>query len=361
MFACLFLLWLLVQVILFIKFGARTSVDSELYLNDAKNWLNGKWPEGRNIWYASYSAFLAFIFFCGGNNMTVVLTQIVLSGVATYCLYQLAVEIFNKREVAILAVLFYLLWIKIHEWNTFLYTESLFTSCCIVSFTVLVKSKNAWEYFVASVLLIFTFFIRPTGFALVVGLLCYGMYSLQREYLKRVIPLGFIGAMAVLLLLAGMLKNFTLLESYAKAEIIYPNITLGMVVPFDIYTPKEDHSILVRVFLFAFYNPIYFLKLFFLKLVLFLGNIKPYFSIFHNAVIVLILYPLYFFAVKGFLKFPAHRKEKYFIVGFVIAQTLTIALTSENWDGRFLVPLLPFVFLLSASAIEAIVKPLFAK
>jgi hypothetical protein len=182
------------------------------------------------------------------------------------------------------------------------------------------------------------------------------MYSLRREYLKRIIPLGFIGAIAVLLLLAGMLKNFTLLESYAKAEIIYPNITLGLEVPSDVYIPKADHSIMLRVFLFAFYNPIYFLKLFFLKLFLFLGNVKPYFSVFHNVAIVLILYPLYFFAVKGFFKFPAYRREKYFIAGFVMAQALTVALTSENWDGRFLVPLLPFVFLLSANGVCIILK-----
>jgi hypothetical protein len=351
LFAFLFLLWLLIQAILFIKFGARTSVDSELYLADAMNLLNGQLPEGRSIWYISYSAFLAFIFFCGGDNTVVVFVQIFLSGVATCCLYQIAMEMYSKRNVAILAVLFYLLWIKIHEWNTFLYTESLFTNCSIISFAVLMKSKNVWHYLVASLLLLFTFFIRPTGFALVIGLVCYGVFSFKGEYLKRAISLGFIAAMGVLVLLVGMLENFTLIESYAKAEIIYPNITLGMEVPSDIYIPNIGHSTLVRVFLFAFYNPVYLLKLFLLKLFLFLGNVKPYFSVFHNTVIVLILYPLYFFAVKGFLKFPAHRKEKYFVAGFVIVQAMTVALTSENWDGRFLVPLLPFVFLLASNGV----------
>ncbi|MFM9841184.1 MAG: hypothetical protein ACKVOQ_23170 [Cyclobacteriaceae bacterium] len=356
LFVSLFLLWLLIQAVIFIRFGARTSVDSELYLTDAMNLLHGQLPEGRSIWYISYSAFLALIFFFGGNNIAVVFVQILLSGVATFYLYQIVMEMYSKRNVAILAVLFYLLWIKIHEWNTFLYTESLFTSCSIISFAVLVKSKNAWHYLVASLLVLFTFFIRPTGFALMIGLLGYGLSSLKKENLKRVIPLGFIGAMGVVVLLIGMLESFTLIESYAKAEIIYPNITLGMEVPSDLYIPKTDHSTLVRVFLFAFYNPVYFLKLFSLKLFLFLGNVKPYFSVFHNTVIVLILYPLYFFAVKGFLKFPAHRKEKYFVAGFVMAQALTVALTSENWDGRFLVPLLPFVFLLAAGGADVIFK-----
>lgn len=83
----LLLLWFLIQIILFIKFGVRTSVDSELYIADAMNLLDGKLPEGRSIWYVSYSSFLALIFFMGGNNTVVILIQIVLSGLATYCLY----------------------------------------------------------------------------------------------------------------------------------------------------------------------------------------------------------------------------------------------------------------------------------
>ena len=355
--ASLLLLWSLIQIILFIKFGVRTSVDSELYISDAMNLLDGKLPEGRSIWYVSYSSFLALIFFMGGNITVVILIQIALSGVATYCLFQLAMKIFNMREVAILAVVFYLLWIKIHEWNTFLYTESLFTSCCIISLTVLVKSKATWQYLVACVLLIFTFFIRPTGFALVIGLLCYGLFSIKGFFSKKaLVSLSLMVVVGAVVILSGMLESYTLIESYAKAEIIYPNITLGVVAPPDVYIPNADHSVLVRVLLFAIYNPLYFLELFFLKLILFIGNIKPYFSTFHNVAIALTLYPLYVFAIKGFFRSPAHRKEKYFIVGFVSAQALIVALTSENWDGRFLVPLLPFVFLLSANGFVSVFK-----
>ena len=109
----------------------------------------------------------------------------------------------------------------------------------------------------------FTVFIRPTGFALAVGLFCYGLCSVKREYLKRVVSLGLIGGVGLVLFLASMLENFTLIESYAKAEVIYPNITLGLKIPTDIHIPDNKHSTLVRVSFFAFHNPLYFLKLFF--------------------------------------------------------------------------------------------------
>jgi hypothetical protein len=351
LYASLFLVWLLVQSAFFIKYGVRTSVDSQLYLADAMNLLAGKWPEGRGIWYISYSTFLAFIFFCGGNNEVVVLVQIGLSGFATFFLYRLALEIFANRNVAVLSVLFYLLWFKIHEWNTFLYTESLFTSCSIISFAVLVKSKSLLQYAVAFLLIIFTFFIRPTGFAFLIGLGCYGFFSLNQANLKKAVWIVSLLVLAGTILLSKMLTDYTLIESYAKGEVIYPNMTLGIEVPTELVIPSQDKPTMIRVLLFGINNPLYFLKLFFLKLFLFLGNIKPYFSPLHNALIVMVLYPLYFFTIRGFIKFPALRKEKYFIAGFVVAQSLTVAFTSENWDGRFLVPLLPYVFLLSADGI----------
>lgn len=87
-----------------------------------------------------------------------------------------------------------------------------------------------------------------------------------------------------------------------------------------------------------------------------MGNVKPYFSILHNTLIVLVLYPLYYFAVKGFLQFPVDRKEHIFISTYFIAQALTVALSSENWDGRFLIPVLPFVFMLSAIGLTPLIK-----
>jgi hypothetical protein len=355
-YASLFLVWLLVQSAFFIKYGARISVDSQLYLADAMNLLTGKWPEGRSTWYISYSTFLAFIFFCGGNNEVVVLVQIGLSGVATFFLYRLTMEIFAERNVEILSVLFYLLWFKIHEWNTFLYTESLFTSCSIISFAVLVKSKSRLQYLGAFLLIIFTFFIRPTGFAFLIGLGCYGFFSIDHRNLKKAVWIVSLLVLVGTILLSKMLADYTLIESYAKGEVIYPNMTLSIEVPAELAIPSQDKPTMMRVLLFGINNPLYFLKLFFLKLFLFLGNIKPYFSPLHNVLIVIVLYPLYFFAVKGFVKYSTQRKEKYFIAGFVIAQSLTVALTSENWDGRFLIPLLPFVFLLSASGIVLVFK-----
>jgi len=148
------------------------------------------------------------------------------------------------------------------------------------------------------------------------------------------------------------MKYYAFIESYSKAELIYPNISLGLQLPVDLIIPSDEHAPLTCLLMFMYSNPVYFLKITSLKLLLFLGNIKPYFSRAHNALIIGFLFPLYFFALKGFQYFMAHRKEHYFMAGFIIMQTAIVSLTSENWDGRFLIPVLPFVFMLSAVGIN---------
>jgi hypothetical protein len=348
-------IWLVLHIILLVKFGARTAVDSELYITDALNLLKGKLPEGRSIWYFSYSLFLASIFFLNGGNLSIVILQITLSGVAACCIFKTALHLFKTERVAILSALLYVSWFKIHEWNTILYTESLFTSCSIILFFLIITCSRNLHYVSIGLLLLFTFFIRPTGFALLLGLFSYLIFSIKGSYSKRATLLSSLFACLVgSFVVSNMLVSFPLIDSYVKAEIIYPNISLGLKPPSTLYIPESDHPTLIRVLSFAVHNPIYSLKLFSFKLLLFLGNIKPYFSATHNVIIVLTLYPLYFFAVKGFLAFPKERKERFFIISFVFVQAIIVGLTSENWDGRFLVPLLPFIFLLSANGINSI-------
>ncbi len=347
------LLWAFVQAALLLRLGAQLSIDSDLYISDANNLLNGIIPEGKSIWYISYSSFLACIFFFGGGPFAVVIIQVLLSGVAAWCLYLLVIEIGEDKYVALLTVLLYVAWIKIHEWNTILYTESLFTSCSIISFTCLMRSKKSWHFMLTLLTLLFTFFIRPTGMAFLIGLFFYFLLFMHGKMNKKLIGLVCLSAFGVILfLMSMMLDGVNLISSYSKAEVIYPDISLGLEPPTVIGIPNEKHPTIIRLVEFAFYNPVYFSKLFILKLSLFFGNVKPYFSPIHNSVIVLVLYPLYWFASKGFIYFKKQRKEKYFIAGYVVSQASIVALTTENWDGRFLIPLLPFIFLLSAKGLS---------
>jgi hypothetical protein len=141
-------------------------------------------------------------------------------------------------------------------------------------------------------------------------------------------------------LLGYVIDSF--LESYRIAEVIYPKISLFMKPPEQFRIPDPDHLPLVRFILVYIYQPVYMLKLTLLKAVLFLAHAKPYYSWGHNLLIMIYLYPSYVFMVKGL---PGMRNDlKVFIIIFILIQFGLVALTSENWDGRFLLPLLPLMF-----------------
>ena len=165
------------------------------------------------------------------------------------------------------------------------------------------------------------------------------------------LALALIAGLAVLL--NKMLASYILVESYARAEIIYPGITLGVRPPARLAVPGAHLAPLARLVVFIALNPLYFFKIAAIKLLLFAANVKPYYSWAHNSAVAAVLWPLYYFALRGWRRLPARCPAAYFIGGFVGAQALTVALTTENWDGRFLVPVLPFVFVLSALGLRA--------
>jgi hypothetical protein len=245
------------------------------------------------------------------------------------------------------AFILYMIWPPIREWNNFIYAESLFTSFCIFSFTLLLLSKTFWQYSLAALVLLFTFFIRPTGFCLVVGVIGYGIAMLPRTSYKFALPVMCVMAFIAWSIANKMFKSYDQVEGYVMAEIIYPKITLGITPPASLTIP-DTGTPLEKVFLFALNNPLYFLKLVLIKISLFYGNIKPYYSTFHNTAIVLFLYPLYYLSIRGITRLAGFKKERFFIASFIIANGTIVGLTTENWDGRFLVPVLPFIFMMAS-------------
>lgn len=345
------IIWVIIQVYLYIYFGAHTAVDSALYIANAQRLLQGNFSYDSNFWYSGYSAFLALVWGLGGGIKQAVWLQIALSGGAALALWQAVCYLSGAPRTAYLAVLFYLLWFKIHQWNVILYTESLFTSCCIFSFTLLVMARRRWQVGLAVLLIIYTALVRPSGYCFLLGVAAYGVVRLRRTTIKSalwwLLAVGL--GVSLLLLLNKMLVNYILVESYARAEIIYPGITLGLQPPAELVLPAASLPPLGRLLVFIALNPLYFCKLSIIKLLLFIGNVKPYYSWLHNLAITVVLWPSYYFAFRGGQKLVIHHAAATcFIIAFAGAQTITVALTTENWDGRFLVPVLPFVFALTA-------------
>lgn len=358
----LVLIWAIIQTVLYHQSGIKTGYDSAFYLYHAKELLSFDFPVGRGIWYMGYITFLAIFLGIGFSLEHIIFLQITLSLIALISLYKSAKTISGNKETGFITAALYIFWIPLQEWNVFLYTESLFTSCLIISFCLLLRVKTLKELLLLFPFLLFTCSIRPTGLGFFFALSAYlASLILQKSKFKGYRQVVAIALFSLsLILIIFMLESYELIESYAKAEIIYPNISLGVTPPDDLIIPDDDQFNVFQLFYFVLYNPIYFFKLCIIKLFLFFGNIKPYFSLLHNLYILLLLYPIYIFAYRGYRKLQNPPIKLFFSV-YILVQGLTIMLTTENWDGRFLVPVLPFIFVLASIDINRIfisLKPL---
>lgn len=347
----LMLYWAATQWAVFSFSGVKTSVDTELYIQSAKDILTRvTLADAHAFWYLSYSSVLAMVFGFTDNLQIMVFLQVLVSGLALLALYKAVLTISKDQTVAFIAAFLYLFWFEIHTWNVFIYTESLFVSCTIITFYLLVHAKTPWQYVFTIAFLLFTCLIRPAGFSLLVASTAYFFAKLQLKA-KPKMGVAFIATCLGLILLNKMLESYELVSSYAKAEIIYPDVPF-LIEKIQIkHLPRGDYPLLVFAE-FVSDHPIYFLELCALKLALFFGHVKPYFSAIHNSYIVIILYPLYFFAFSAYRFAGIDKSVKIFMLSFVGLQGATVMLTTENWDGRFLMPVLPFVFISSAFGIN---------
>lgn len=341
--------WAIIQVILYSHSGVKTGYDSAFYIDNARSLLKLSIPEGRGIWYISYSAFLGIFIGLGIPMEGAVIVQVMSSFIALILLYKIAKKLSGNKSAGFIATFLYVFWIPLQEWNVFLYTESLFTSCLIISFWFLLRARKPKDFLLLLPLLSFTILIRPTGFGFLLALCTYFgalIIKHQENRTYKLVTIVFLTALCFILVLF-MLESYDFTQSYTKAEIIYPNITLGIKPPDNLSVLDGHHFNVLKLGHFIFCNPIYFVKIGIIKVLLFYGNIKPYFSLLHNLFIIIFLYPIYVCACRAYQKLLMKTLKPFFFT-YILAQGFTVMLTTENWDGRFLIPVLPFVFILAS-------------
>lgn len=85
-----------------------------------------------------------------------------------------------------------------------------------------------------------------------------------------------------------------------------------------------------------------------MRFILFWGNVKPFFSLTHNLIIAIVLYPLYFFTAKVLLFGKILLPLRIYIFLLLGQQAFITTMTSEDWNGRFLMSVIAFVFMFGA-------------
>ncbi|WP_113922807.1 glycosyltransferase family 39 protein [Cognataquiflexum aquatile] len=355
------ILFTILNSLLFLKLGIKVVDDSPRYLGYADRIMEmGFFFDPHEFWYISYPLFMILVRMVHDSMEMVIISQVLLSLGALVAIYLTSLKLFKNPVAAFLTGFLYMLFFEISIYNYYILCESFFVSMTCISLYFLVKwYKNEItpaNIILGTLVLVLTLFAKPTGIVLLAAIISYWIYrifaSIHRPVLKICLGLGLL--IPLFLLGNKMLTTFSFMNEYIRGDVIFgmfqyknsPHYELLTVArPDTLYIPDAQHSPLVRLFLFVLFNPIYWGTLFLSKIFLFLFHIRPFWSTWHNLFSLIYLIPVYYFAMKAIRKKTVTGEESVFVMVYILFHAMIVGIMTEDWDGRFLIPVLPVILI----------------
>lgn len=351
---------------LYLYLGIKVMDDSQQYLELAEQFPFGFTPAQRGFWYSGYIVILWAFLKSGVGLGGVILLQVSISILTVVTIFRTTCSINQSKFSGLVAALLYLGWIEISQWNMYVLTESLFTSCCLLLAIASVSwvPKNLLKLMPVFAL---TILLRPMGITFLMSILLiltlrYWRLLFSHQKLR-------ITTISLIMLITGVIMTLLVEASpdltfyYSRGEVVYGASLLDhtktndwlVVDPSSVIYPPESGPKLLQFARYAVYNPLFLGELFFKKLLFFIFHIKPYYSIAHNLLIAFSLPLIYVAWLIGIRKTPKWEPLKVFSILFFSLNATMVSLSIEAWDGRFLIPTLPPIFIYTAIGFNALV------
>lgn len=349
-------LWVLVQLLFWRKFGGPHFVnDSARYLDYARGIAgHGYFEPGHNLRYVLYPLFQSVWLRLGLGWAGIVVGQMAVSALASRAIYRGTRRLARGgRGAAALATLAFIAWPDIQQFNVFLLTESLFISLVVLSFGAFtkVKSGRPRDWTLLLLVLALAALVRPNGFVVGLAAALAGLDALRRRADRRPWRAALLGLVLLAPLLWAALNHqlatFYLMDTYQRGELIFRYQLWAVHQAAPLEMPPLGTGPAARVLYFAVHNPVYLGRLMLGKLFVFVSYLKPHYSLAHRVLGVLVLWPAYWLAACGARRRGIWRPARVFLAGVFLLQTAIIMLTVDDWDVRFLAPVLPVVFVLA--------------
>jgi hypothetical protein len=289
----------------------------------------------------------------------IVVGQLALAGWAAIAFYRALCDLtLGRRQAAVLATTLFVLWPETQQFNTYLLTESLFMSLSVLSLAAFIGVRHGgwgrlgW----LALLLVLGALARPNGFVLAAAAGLAGLVALYRRPARW--PFWLVLAAAAALapvwyrLLNYQLATYTLIETYQRGDLIFlvKDWAVHSRSPLDL--PPASLSPVGRLAYFYWHNPLTGLRLVLGKLFVFVSGLKPHYSWLHKLIAVGVLWPCYWLAVRGARLGQVWLPARVFLAAVPLLQAAVVMLTVDDYDVRFLAPVLPFVFALAALAVD---------
>ena len=339
-----------------------------MYLDGANALLNGQPLTGRQPSYLGYITVVAGLQAAGAGLAGIVITQLAAASVAALAVYRIAVELGGRLPGAI-AVLLFALDVDTNRWHAFVLSDSLFLSSLAIAAwlvhrasaeapspqAVKPSSLRALGFSVsASLVLLAAGLIRPEGWFLVPVAASYVVIRRAASPAKRWLGLGVVAAAGVLLVIVlGPVLGGNL-QAVGPGEMLQRGNTIwdydGWRLPMPAESLPAHGSSAMTAVKYAVAHPLSTAGLMAARVGVHFAHVRPYFSTAHNAAIVLWLVPLYVLGGYGLWRLRANTLARWCVV-VIGTQTVVVALTHADWDGRYLAHVMPLWYPFAAAGI----------
>lgn len=332
----LMLFWVGVQLTLYCYFGFVTGFEGAKYLEDAQIFNDTFEVNSFRVFYLAYPLIILFFLKLKIGLWGVLAMQLIVNALATYSFYLLTKLLYNSNIIQFLLTVSFIFCFQIQMWNFFLFTESFFTSGLIILTYLLMHGINSWKKSLSISLLFITLsFIRPNGVLLILPIVAYYLFNIKS--IKNRLQLLPVFISIIVIFGANIFLNDSNLVDFVSMAWQNAWIIWGYDSGLD---SLSDSTLL------------YGAKLIGYRLLYYFSMERPYFSDFHN-ILIISYYPIYLLSVFGI--YPLYKKNLpffTFLASLITIYSVFTVFTFINWHGRFIVPILPFFILLSGAGLS---------
>jgi len=339
---------LIINIVLLKHLGLRYGGDSPRYLDGADQWLKGMPLSGRQYVYIGYIWLCALNKWIGLDIFYVYLFQVSMSILASVAAYFLGKKYLDEKA-GFVCGLIWAISADVHFWNFYILTDSLYISFVMLSLCfVLHSQKGSYLILLLSSLSIFIMaLIRANGFVFGLFLLISQMIMISCIRKKIIVAMSIIILIllpsspisSLFLPITGQKDTLVMfiLGFMKEGQISWPTIT--MVMPEQVI---ETGYAILDIFYYIIFNFSSVAKLWALRIFHFLFSYNPAFSTLHIIAYFLIFTVMHAgFVIGVFFVLKSGMKSLLIPLGIVIMHTLFVMITTNDYDGRYILYMRP--------------------
>jgi hypothetical protein len=355
------LVWLSINLFILTHRGIYLEGESAKYIRQAHLFLQTGHVESSQFWL--YFTQIALIACCIKFNLTfyfVIFLQLLLNLAAMLAFYRTISALFQYKNTALAGTLLLILNYPYQEFNSFLYTESLFYSLTLLlsCYVIRIETLTAKKSLLLTLLLAIVCFTRPIGLLF--------------------LPPAFLYVFFVFFRKMSTTKKTAMLAALGLAFLFFLNKALGSGGELDFMLPFRDERIICGVptlpgFLpiqtstngnslyglgyYILHNPAQFIRLAALRTVAFFGLYRSYFGAGHNLYLIVYFYSIHLAAI---LSIPYWLRRHTFALCYfataIMLTWVTVIMTCDDWHNRFYLTISPLLIILGLPTVQKLLK-----